>query len=115
MTLKSIRLDRNSTIAYNIGKGRCGKRLARAEDYASKKKPSPCPVAVSAFHDDRNGKPPDMKRDTHMALPPFIKGVTNRLPLVQRPAPQVGLRLPYHIIRQKARGREVYPCSFVIW
>lgn len=29
-------------------------------DQSKALKPSPCPVAVSAFHNNRNGEPPDM-------------------------------------------------------
>ena len=38
------------------------KKRLRLEDEIKAKalKPSPCPVAVSAFHNNRNGEPPDM-------------------------------------------------------
>ena len=34
------------------------------------KKPSPCRVAVSAFHNNRDSVLPDMERDPH-SIPPF--------------------------------------------
>ena len=47
------------------------------------KKPSPAGVAVSAFHNDRNGEPSDMKCDPH-GQHPLSGGVADRLPFVQR-------------------------------
>ena len=40
-------------------------------------------MAVSAFHNDRNGEPSDMKCDPH-GQHPLSGGVADRLPFVQR-------------------------------
>ena len=51
------------------------------------RKPSPARVAVFAFYSYRYDIPEDMERQSNRHKPhPLSGGVTNRLPLVQRPA-----------------------------
>ena len=53
-------LDKTNICAIINMKRRCDKRLALELGYFKMKKPSLARVAVSAFHNDRYGKPSDM-------------------------------------------------------
>ena len=66
-------------------------------------------MAVSAFHNDRNGEPPDMQSDPHEPHP-LSGSVANRLPFVQRLAKLQRLR---HVLpmKRKNAASDIYPCN----